>query len=222
MDRSRLGIVIPALNEEQSIGGVVRACREYGVPIVVDDGSCDRTADISRSEGAEVVSHPLNRGYDAAIDSGFRRADALGCEFVVTIDADGQHNPELLAKYSALLEGGADVVIGNRSRRQRLAEHCFAYLTALLYGIADPLCGLKGYRLAVYRALGHFDSYGSVGTELALFAVRSGYRIEQLPVPVRERIGTPRFGRTIAANYKIFRALVLSFIKIQPIASPER
>lgn len=218
MVRSRVGIVIPALNEEVTIRDVVRKCRDYGIPIVVDDGSSDRTGEVSRQEGAEVVSHRVNRGYDAALNSGFLKASDLRCEYVITIDADGQHDPELLSKVITLLEQGADIVIGNRDRRQRFAEHCFALFTKVLYGVADPLCGLKGYHMKVYEALGHFDSYGSIGTELALFTVRSGYRLQQIPITVHERIGLPRFGRCFYANYKIFRAMLLSFVKIRPDA----
>jgi glycosyltransferase involved in cell wall biosynthesis len=209
MDRSRIGIVVPALNEERSIGAVVELCGRYGLAIVVDDGSSDRTATVAREAGATVVSHPANRGYDAALDSGFREAAALGSDLVVTIDADGQHDPELIGRFLAMLEADADVVIGVRDKRPRFAEHCFAALTRLLYGIRDPLCGMKGYRMSVYRALGHFDSYGSIGTELALFAARKGYRIAQVPVVVRDRADTPRFGRTLRANWKIFRAMLL-------------
>ena len=215
MDRSRVGIVIPALNEENSIGNVVSQCCEVGIPIVVDDGSSDRTSEVSRNAGAQVVSHDVNRGYDAALNSGFVRAANLGCELVVTIDADGQHDPEMLSRFIALLDSGVDVVIGVRNKRQRLAEHCFAFLTSALYGVSDPLCGLKGYRISVYRALGHFDSFNSIGTELALFAARSGYRIEQIPINVGERDGSPRFGRRFYANYKIFRAMLLSLYKVR-------
>lgn len=213
MDRSRVGIVIPAFNEESSIGKVVRQCCDVGLAIVVDDGSSDRTVEISRIAGAEIVSHTVNSGYDAALNSGFAKAESLGCELVVTIDADGQHDPEVLSRFVACLDNGADVVIGVRNRRQRIAEHCFAYLTKILYGVSDPLCGLKAYRISVYRALGYFDSFDSIGTELALFAARSGYRIAQIPIDVRERDGTPRFGRRLYANYKIFRALLLSLLR---------
>ena len=208
MDRSRVGIIIPALNEERSIGVVVRRCRDYGTPIVVDDGSSDGTGATARREGAEVVRHEVNRGYDGALNSGFRKAADLGCEYAVTIDADGQHNPEILGKVLSLLET-CDVVLGVRNKRPRVAEHCFACLTRWMYGISDPLCGLKAYRIQVYRALGHFDSCGSIGTELALFAARKGLRIAQLPVMVGERADAPRFGRSLRANGKIFRAMFL-------------
>lgn len=218
MDRSRVAIVIPALNEESSIGAVVSNCCSYGLPIVVDDGSVDRTGAVSRAAGAEVVRHPTNKGYDAALNSGFQRAAELECEFVITIDGDGQHNPQLIAKYLDLLSGGADIVVGIRDNYQRFAEYCFSRVTKSLYGLSDPLCGLKGYRMSVYRALGHFDAYGSIGTELTLFSVRSGFRLEQVPIIVRERSSHPRFGRKLIANCKIFRALFRSFVSIDPAA----
>lgn len=215
MDGHRVGIVIPALNEEASIGRVVETCLGHGTPIVVDDGSIDDTVKISKAAGAEVVSHPTNRGYDAALCSGFEKASTLQCDYVITIDADGQHDPGLLFKFTDALFEGADVVVGIRDRQPRISESVFAYLTKMKYGIADPLCGLKGYRIGVYRALGHFDSYNSIGTELLLFASRSGFRIEQVPILTELRQGAPRFAGTFGANYKILRALMLGFLKVQ-------
>lgn len=217
MERSSLGIVVPALNEARTIANVVSLCKTYGVPIVIDDGSSDDTGAVAAAEGAQVVRHAVNKGYDAALESGFRKAAELGCVFVITIDADGQHDPLLLGKFCNLLDGGADIVVGNRNERARLAEYCFAFLTKILYGLDDPLCGLKGYRMSIYTALGHFDSYDSIGTELALFAVRNGFRMEQVPIIVHDRVGTPRFGRRLYANYKIFRAMFLSFFAIRRI-----
>lgn len=210
MAGSRVAVVIPALNESATIGRVVGAARQWGTCIVVDDGSSDATGRLAAEAGAVVVRHEVNRGYDAALDSGFRRAADEGCEIIVTLDADGQHDPSLVKRFLQAMDAGADVVLGVRNRRARLAEHLFACYTSLRWGVRDPLCGLKAYRTRVFRALGHFDSYGSVGTELTLFAVRGGMRVEQVPFEVHERQGQPRFGRRLAANYKIFRALALS------------
>jgi glycosyltransferase involved in cell wall biosynthesis len=207
VDRLRVGIIIPALNEGATIGPIVRRASAFGRPIVVNDGSTDTTATAALAEGAEVVSHDGNRGYDAALQSGFECADRLNLEWAITIDADGQHDPTILQAFCAALDDGAELVVGIRSRRQRFSEHLFAWIGTRRWGIRDPLCGMKGYRMTVYRACGHFDSYQSIGTELALFAARSGARVVQLPIAVRERAGTPRFGRRFAANYKIVRAL---------------
>lgn len=72
------------------------------------------------------------------------------------------------------------------------------------------MCGMKAYRKTVYEALGHFDSFGSVGTELAIFAARRNYRIGQIEFKVWERIGKPRFGQIFIGNYKIIRAMLIS------------
>lgn len=213
MVRSRVGIVIPALNESASIEAVVRQSAIFGTPIVVDDGSSDNTGLIATAAGAILVRHEWNRGYDASLNSGFSKANEIGAEFVITIDADGQHDPILIEKCLWLLEAGADVVVGVRDKRQRFAENCFAYMTRVIYGVRDPLCGFKGYRISIYKALGHFDSYGSIGTELALFAMRNGYKLNQLPVHVRERDGEPRFGQGWSANGKIFKAMMIGLIK---------
>ena len=216
MDRRRIAIVIPALNEAATITQVVQAAQRKGQCIVVDDGSTDATARLACDAGALVVSHPTNRGYDAALDSGFRRASEVGCEVVVTLDADGQHDPGLVDRFLDAIDAGACVALGVRSSRAHLAEHVFAWYTRWRWGIADPLCGLKAYRIGVYRALGHFDSYGSIGTELMLFAARSGQAVAQVPFQVRERDGQPRFGRMLTANWKIFRAMALSLRRLPP------
>ena len=215
MDRSRVGIVIPALNESATVAVIVEKVKKYGVPIVIDDGSTDNTADVALRAGGVVVSHECNLGYDAALESGFKKASEIACDVILTLDADGQHDPRLIQKFLERIDKGADVVIGIRNERPRFAEHLFAFLTSKFHGILDPLCGLKCYRVTVYQALGHFDSYKSIGTELTLFAARGGYRIDQIPIAISERDGAPRFGRAFYANYKILRSMFLSFVEIR-------
>jgi len=210
MDRSRVGIVIPAFNESATIAGVVALAGHYGMPIVVDDGSSDATAELAMCNGAVVVAHKRNCGYDGALNSGFIKAAEIDCEVIITVDADGQHDPSLIQRFIDEIDAGMDVVVGVRSRKQRLAEHMFALYTNLRFGIKDPLCGMKAYRATVYEALGHFDSYSSIGTELTIYAAKKGYQLSQIPFIVRERKDQPRFGRVLVANYKILRALVLS------------
>ena len=212
MDRHRIGIVIPALNEAATIVSVVTRAAVYGNPIVVDDGSSDDTGFLAKSAGAKIVRHISNCGYDQALNSGFKCASELKCEYVITIDADGQHNPEILSKFIEKLDNGADVVLGHRDRRQRLAEHIFAWVSNIKWGMSDPLCGMKAYRIGIYNELGHFDSYNSIGTELAIYAVQTGGKIVHLPILTRDRDDEPRFGVVFSANKKILLALWLSLI----------
>src|SRR3990172_932235 len=118
MERHRLAIVIPALNERATIDKVVADASQYGIPIVVDDGSSDETGALATAAGATVVRHAVCRGYDQALNSGFARANEIGCEFVITMDADGQHDPTMLNSFISALDDGADIVIGIRDRRQ--------------------------------------------------------------------------------------------------------
>src|SRR5262245_20385447 len=121
-----VAIVIPALNEAETIGGVVRSVVAFGKPIVVDDGSTDRTSETARLAGADVVRHDVNRGYDAALNSGFERAIGHGASVVVTFDADGQHDASILDRFVApLLARTTDLVIGIRPRAARFAESVF-------------------------------------------------------------------------------------------------
>lgn len=215
MDRSRIAVVIPALNESTTIARVVGVACRYGIPIVIDDGSVDNTAALAKQAGAVVVSHEDNRGYDAALNSGFKKAAELGVDVIITVDADGQHDPSLIQKFIQSIEAGADIVVGIRSRRQRLAENLFAFYANIRYGIEDPLCGMKAYRASVYEALGHFDSFGSIGTELAIFAVKKGFRLDHVPFTVREREDQSRFGQIFSGNYKIIRAMLLTSVCIK-------
>jgi glycosyltransferase involved in cell wall biosynthesis len=215
MDRSRVGIVIPALNESASIAAVIRAASRFGVLVVVDDGSTDATGELAATNGAVVVRHEKNRGYDGALNSGFTKAADIGCEIIVTVDADGQHDPSLIQRFVKAIDEGADVVVGVRSRKQRFAEHLFSLYSRVRYGIRDPLCGMKAYRTAVYTQRGHFDSCQSVGTELMTFAAKNNFRIAEVEFQVRERVGRSRFGHILSGNYKIMRAMLLTTLLVK-------
>lgn len=207
MERHRIAVVIPALNEAATIGAVVANVSRYGMAIVVDDGSSDETGALAAAAGATVLRHEVNLGYDQALNAGFDCANRLDCAYVVTMDADGQHDPTRLASFIQMLDDGADVVVGIRDRRQRLAEYIFSWVAFAKWGIHDPLCGMKAYRIGLYRALGHFDSYDSIGTELAIFAAKAGKNVVQPHVKTAERNDAPRFGRRYSANRRILRAL---------------
>jgi polyprenyl-phospho-N-acetylgalactosaminyl synthase len=112
----RLGIVIAAYNEGQALGDVVSALRgAHDTIIVVDDGSSDDTADVANAAGAHVLRHPINLGQGAALQTGIDYALQLGCAYIVTFDADGQHDPrEIESLIAPLAAGRADVALGTR------------------------------------------------------------------------------------------------------------
>lgn len=206
----RAGIVIPAWNEAATIAEVVRGVASYGTPIVVNDCSTDDTARLAREAGAELVDHTVNRGYDGALQSGFERAAELGLDIVVTFDADGQHEADTLAAFMAPLRNDqVDLVLGLRPQPARVSERLFSLYTRWRYGVGDILCGLKGYRMALFHRHGRFDGTRSIGTELALFGLREGVRFTTAPVPIHPRVaGSARFGSLLRANGRILRAML--------------
>jgi glycosyltransferase involved in cell wall biosynthesis len=205
-------ILIPAYNEATSIGHVVRAVSPFGVPIVVDDCSTDGTGEIAGEAGASVVRHQENRGYDGALQTGFEQAASMGVDLVVTFDADGQHGADTLERMlSPLRSGEADIVLGIRARSARFSEMLFSLYTNLRFGVRDILCGLKAYRMELFHEHGRFDGTRSIGTELALFALREGYLHATVPVAIYPRAsGSARFGRLMQANLRILRAMLLA------------
>ena len=202
--------VIPALNEEKTISKVIRGVKEYVDEIIlVDDASTDKTAFIAQREGAIVLTHKKNQGYDKSIDDGFALAAKRGARIILTFDGDGQHNPEDIPKIvEPILKGEADVVVGKRPHYARITEYLFAVVAKIKANIDDPLCGLKAYHIRVYNDIGYFDRITSIGTQLMFNAKRKGYGVVQKDITLNERVDVPRFGRRVKANLRIFKAII--------------
>jgi glycosyltransferase involved in cell wall biosynthesis len=176
--------------------------------IVVDDCSPDDTAARAEEAGATVVRAERQLGYEGAIARGFAEAEGRGFSHVMTMDADGEHDPALVQRYRHLLiDDGVPLVLGVRPRKQRLAETAMGIYVQLRFGAHDILCGMKGYSLDLYRANGGFAHHDSIGTELAVNSIRRGVRFVEVPVSGLRRSDLPRFDRKLRANLRILSAL---------------
>jgi glycosyltransferase involved in cell wall biosynthesis len=199
----RRAAVVPAWNEAKTIAGVIAEIRavDPGMEIVVvDDGSVDETAAIAAEAGACVVRLACNLGIGGAVQTGYQVAKSLGCDVVVQIDGDGQHDPrELALILEPVLDGRADIAIGSRfagagSYRappvRRLGMRIFAAFVSILVGksLSDTS---SSFRAVNRRALSLFAvdyPHGYLETiEATVMAVRYGLRIEEVPVRMRER-----------------------------------
>jgi len=203
--------IVAAFNEAATIEEVVRKIlRHVDEVIVINDCSSDATAERAASAGALVLHQGVNRGYDCALQKGFECALRRQADIILTIDGDGQHNPDDIPRLIApLVAGTVDLVISQRPKLNHFCERIFSLYSRLRYGIRDPLCGLKAYSRPVCEKVGHFDTLGSIGTQLMFEAVTHGFRIELVPIQIRERLDTSRFYiKRFWGNLRILRALI--------------
>jgi glycosyltransferase involved in cell wall biosynthesis len=188
----RLLIVIPALNEEEDIGAVIREVRKLGLidVLVIDDGSIDDTAAVAIASGASVIRAPLWQGAWGAIQTGIRYAVRHGYAGVVTMDADGQHEPAYLPRVLDAARA-ADVVIAScPSRGSRMRHVAWAYFRFLTgFDIDDLTSGFRYYNAAACRLLAMDEAtlldYQDVGVLLLLR--HAEFRIAEIPVAMNAR-----------------------------------
>lgn len=213
MEKHSIVIIIPAYNETKTIAKVIKQASAFGTVIIVNDNSSDNTQTKAESTGAIVVTHLHNLGYDEALNSGFKKANELNCDFMISLDADGQHDPKLIQLFIDSWKDGFDLVLGTRDQLPRIAEKIFALYAKYRFNISDPCCGLKGYSSKLYQQRKYFNSYNSIGTELAFFGVKNNYRHKEITFEVKNRLDEPRFGSSIKANGKILRAMLMSLFR---------
>jgi glycosyltransferase involved in cell wall biosynthesis len=200
MARPRVAVVIPTLNEEEAIGGVVAAIPRDGVDavIIADSSSTDRTVERAENAGARVV-HLRERGYGRACRAG---ADAaVDCEIIVFLDGDGSDRPDLIPQLVApVAEGRYDFVIGSRTRGDRergsmTAHQLFAgriigAAIRLLYGVGYTDMGpFRAIRRDALLRLGMREETYGWNLEMQMRAARAGLRVLELPVAHRRRVG---------------------------------
>jgi glycosyltransferase involved in cell wall biosynthesis len=199
----RIVALVPAFDEEEAIGTVVRELRAFdpGIHVVVvDDGSGDRTAEAAEAAGAVVVRLPFNLGIGAAVQTGFRYALEQGYDVAVRLDGDGQHDPAELPKLLAPLERDeADVVTGSRFRGEngsyrppigrRLGITWFARLVSLLsrQRVTDTTSGFQALnRPAIALFASDYPSdYPEV--EATVLLLKHRLRLTEVQVDMRER-----------------------------------
>ena len=227
-DPSTVSIVIPALNEEDAIGDVVSALRaeaSWGEILVVDDGSRDETGPRAAQAGADVVRHPYTKGNGAAVKTGIRRARG---EFVLIIDADGQHAPSDARRVVQRL-GEYDLVIGARRAQtqatvgRRLGNQLLNRLASHLTGrlVTDLTSGFRGARREHLREFLHLLPNGfSTPTTTTLAFIKAGYNVAFEPVDARARIGQSkiRFARDGARFFLILLKVITIFSPLRVFA----
>ncbi len=200
--RGRVGVVIPAYNEAESVAGVVKAipgkvCGVKTEVLVVDDGSRDGTGEVAERAGAAVARHVINRGGGAALRTGYRLMADAGAEVVVTLDADGQHLPsEMERLVKPVLDGEVDVAHGSRvlgqaepnARSRELGIIFFNRLVSLITRtrVSDCSNGYRAVRASVLPQLVLRQEQFHT-SEFMIEAIKRGIPAKEIPVTVAKR-----------------------------------
>lgn len=186
-------VVMPAFNAADTVGGLARRVKEIGLTaVVVDDGSTDKTAEAASKSGAIVISHLHNQGKGHALQTGFEYARRMGFDGVVTLDSDGQHDPEEIVR---LIHAGevqhAGIVLGNRMEQAqempRLRLQTNRLMSAIVSAITrqkipDSQCGLRMIRREVLENIPVKAKRFEVETELLLKAAAKKWKIVSVSI----------------------------------------
>jgi len=219
---AQVTVVIPAFNEQEAIADVVGRVRGRGAwreILVVDDGSTDLTAERAAGAGARVVRHPYNKGNGAAVKTGIREAKG---DVVLLMDADGQHDPEDMARLVAGV-GVHDMVIGARASKDQSATRAlgnavFRALASWLTGrlIPDLTSGFRAARRDLLVEILHLLPNGfSYPTTSCLVFMKAGYNVTFVPVTAHPRVGTSKI-RVVRDGVRF----ILIILKIITLYSP--
>jgi glycosyltransferase involved in cell wall biosynthesis len=222
-----VSVVIPALNEEEPIAGVVRECFATEVPsevIVVDNHSTDRTAERAREAGARVVTVP--RGYGRACAAGVRAASPE-CDVILFLDGDGSDIPGFIPQLvDPIARGTHDFVIGSRTRGKRepgsmnfqqiLSGRVAGSIMQLLYGVRyTDMCPFRAIRRDALAKLDMREQTYGWNLEMQMKAARAGLRVLEIPVNHRNRAGgESKVSGTLRGTFVAGTRIIATLVRI--------
>lgn len=193
----KIGIGLPAYNEEKNIAGIISRLENKAYQILVcNDGSSDYTGIIAEKMGATVINHDRNQGYGSGIRSLFEKAKLEDLDILVTFDADGQHRISDIEKVlEPIIQGKADIVIGSRfsgeekTKIPKYRKIGIKVITNLVNSetgnkITDSQSGFRAYSKKVINSINPSDMGMGVSTEILIKANQKGFKITEVPITI--------------------------------------
>jgi glycosyltransferase involved in cell wall biosynthesis len=221
--------IVPALNEEASVGRVIDELRAFdpGLDIVVvDDGSLDGTARVAAANGARVLRLPFNLGIGGAVQTGFRFAFEHGYDVAVRVDGDGQHDPAQLGRVlEPVLRGDADIAVGSRfaekdpsgfrsSRPRRIGIRLLAWVVSRIVGqrVTDTTSGFQALNRNGIALFARDYPHDYPEVEATVMVFRHRLRLLEVPVVMRERGGGRSSITALRSIYYMVKVLLAIFV----------
>ena len=227
-DTKGIFLVIPAYNEEKTVGKILEKIAKLNYKVVlVDDGSRDNTFKIAKKAKKKypdhifIYHHLINRGVGAATKTGMIVALKHGAKYIVTFDSDGQHAIEDIAKVcKPLQEGEAEVVIGSRlfedmPSSKRFANTMMNLLTLIFYriNVKDSQSGLRAYKSSVvYKLDIRSDGYGAL-SEVTREIRRNNFKLKEVPITTIYTPETQAKGTNALVGLKILMKMILDLLR---------
>jgi glycosyltransferase involved in cell wall biosynthesis len=228
----RILVCIPAFNEAKTIEDIVMKSKKHADGVIVyDDGSTDNTYDLAKSSGATVIKSPKNTGYGAAIRALFQAAKDQNADIMVTLDSDGQHNPDQIpVLIEPLLKQGVDIVIGsrflNRNDKERVPRYRSFGIktitkltqTASYGGITDAQSGFRAYNKNALSKINLFEDGMAVSIEILLRAKEKNLLTTEVPITINYDVKDTSTHNPISHGVGVLYS-VLQFISLRhPLA----
>jgi glycosyltransferase involved in cell wall biosynthesis len=223
MLNSSILVCIPAYNVSNKIGEIVSRARPYASEVIVcDDGSTDDTAREAQRAGAIVIHHRVNKGYGSAIKTLFRTAKEKNADVIVTLDADGQHQPEQIPKVvEPILYEGFDIVIGSRFINTHDREKVPSYRTfgiktltlltkvASYRNITDAQSGFRAYSKAALSQIELYEDGMAVSAEILLRASVRNLSIKEIPTTISYNTERTSTMNPLSHGATVLRSIIL-------------
>lgn len=231
-DMSDLLIVVPAYNEEENIVRVVDNLRikfpQYDY-VVVNDGSRDRTADLCREKGYNLLDLPVNLGLAGGFQAGLKYAAREGYQYAVQLDGDGQHRPDYIEAMKEKMDEGYDIVIGSRfvgrkkpATMRMLGSNLIQMAIRLTTGvdIKDPTSGMRMFSRKMIEEFARGLNYGPEPDTVS-YLIKQGAKISEVPVIMDERVLGASYLTPVNASCYMVKML-LSILIIQNFRKREK
>ena len=221
--KTEIVALIPAYNAARSLPAVIAGVKEFGLPVVVvDDGSDDATAEIARTAGVVVLRHPVNRGKGTALRTGFWFILQQGYKAVITIDADGQHDPSYIPSFiQAFEQARGEIIIGSRAGEFGGMSWLRRFWNKLGVRTVSKMIGTpltdtqSGYRLIASTVLQGLPlrAAGYEGElELLLKACKRGHEVTEIPIISHYADGRPaRHFQPVRDTWLVCRTFLQEF-----------
>ena len=206
----RFVILIPSYNEEKTLKKIIKKLNKNNV-YIINDASTDNTKNLTKNRNIKIINNKKNIGYENSLFKGLKKIKNKKYDYVITMDADGEHSTSSIKKMEIFCNKySPDLVIGNRSRKNRISEKIVSFLFKSKYNILDPLSGFKAYKLSSIRLyLKNYEIKQIFLVDLIYLFIKKKLKIFNINIKSNVKpIRKSKVGNLLLANFKIITCLI--------------